>query len=161
MITPVVLYGLAAMTFSSNQAARFNRVQNKMLRAFVGWTRLQDEEWRDTMSRMKQRVKAAKELSSMRDWSAELSKRKWRWAGEIAKLDESRWPRKLVEWSPNQVQQQTWSPVKRKVGRPRTRWEDPLNAYSKTKGYRDWLHFAQSAPEHWNSCEDEYLEAYG
>ena len=148
VVTPAVLYGLAALTFASGQIARLDRVQNKMLRAIVGWVRLENEEWRDTMSRMKKKVCAAKILGSILDWSAELSKRKWRLAGRVATLDTSRWPRILAEWTPNVVQQLNGILAKRKVGRPRTRWEDNLDEYSKVKGYRDWLHFAQGAPQH-------------
>ena len=63
---------------------------------------------------------------SILDWSAELSKRRWRLAGRAdATLDTSRWPpRILAEWTPTVVQQQNGILPKRKVGRPRARWED-------------------------------------
>ena len=43
VFTPAVLYGFAALTFASGQIARLDRVQNKMLRAIVGWVLLENE----------------------------------------------------------------------------------------------------------------------
>lgn len=50
-----------------------------------------------------------------------ISKLKWNWAGQVARMSDGRWTKKLLEWRPRAD--------KRNRGRPPTRWTDDINRY--------------------------------
>ena len=55
---------------------------------------------------------------------------KWRMARRVVSLPEKRWNRRVFDWHPgldNTIR------TKRQVGRPKRRWEDDLNEFTKTK----------------------------
>lgn len=41
-----------------------------------------------------------------------------RWYGHVRRMDEGRWPKKIIEWTPAE---------RRRRGRPRTLWKDAVN----------------------------------
>ena len=65
----------------------------------------------------------AKELKSgnhrMKDWIAESRRRKWRFAGEVARKTDGRWTKTILSWKP-------CFGFGRAPGRPKTRWSNDL-----------------------------------
>ena len=61
-VTPTVLYSLSSTPLTSGQVGRLDACQRKMMRKIVGWTRLNDEDWSVTGSRMKAKLEAAMQL---------------------------------------------------------------------------------------------------
>ena len=83
------------------------------------------------------------------DWAEEQRRRYWRWAGRLARRDDGRWSRKLLDWSPGGLRPQ---------GRPRKRWEDRLSQFYMAKfGCTWWLGDAKD-PEKWDKLETEFVQ---
>ena len=65
-----------------------------------------------------------------KDWVTLYRKRKWLWAGKVCRHSPERWTSKVMNWKPQEGV--------RSVGHPKTRWEDQLNAFSRTlPGFED------------------------
>lgn len=69
------------------------------------------------------------------DWVEEQRRRKWRWAGHVARRTDGRWSTTMMDWGP----------VKgaRRPGRLMTRWEDPLVRFAQEKGF-SWRELAKN-----------------
>ena len=78
------------------------------------------------------------------DWVEEQMRRKWRWAGHVARRDDGRWSRRLMDWVPTKGG--------RRIGRPAVRWEDDLNKVGRAIG-ADWRMLAQDRGS-WDAEED-------
>jgi hypothetical protein len=59
------------------------------------------------------------------NWLEAQRKRKWEFAGHIARRNDGRWSKQSILWEP--------SGGKRKVGHPTRRWSDCLEAFAKLK----------------------------
>ena len=58
----------------------------------------------------------------MRDASNLAERLKWKWSGNVVRMDNKRWTHKLTMWDPKEG--------RRDVGRQRTRWVDQLKRLS-------------------------------
>ena len=67
------------------------------------------------------------------DWVAAQRKRKWDYAGQVARREDGRWSTKLLAWEPAEG--------KRKRGHPKLRWRDDLDAF--------WQQKMQEQPGFW------------
>ena len=87
------------------------------------------------------------EWGKMGDWVEEQRRRKWRWAGHIARRTDWRW----TYWMLN------WRPVggSRAPGRPVARWEDALVSFATKRGF-DWQEVAQNRGS-WEEYEAEFI----
>ena len=59
IVAPTALFATSCLPLTSGHFGRIERAQKKMLRSIVGWVRISDEPWSDTMYRMKQRMHRA------------------------------------------------------------------------------------------------------
>ena len=91
VITPTVLYGLSAAALSAQQLEKLNATQRRMLRNMVGWTRVDAEDWSDTMRRMRRKVESALQSFPVADWSAQFLRNQFRFARRVA-VRFSDWP---------------------------------------------------------------------
>ena len=80
------------------------------------------------------------------DWVKEQRRRKWRWAGHVARRDDGRGTSWMISWEPVRGQ--------RAPGRPVTRWEDALVYFTQGKGR--WTKLAQDR-ELWRALEDGFV----
>ena len=64
---------MSILPLSKTQIESICVVQRKMLRRIVGWRRIGDEPWRDTMTRMRERVSRAMDLHHIDDWNLSFS----------------------------------------------------------------------------------------
>ena len=82
-------------------------------------------------------------------WVVAQRRRKWRWAGRVAKMSDGRWTHETLLWEPTNGQ--------RSVGRPALRWSDAFVSYFATIDGLDaeWYLLAQDAAS-WNEHEDYF-----
>ena len=83
------------------------------------------------------------------DWVVEQRRRKWRWAGHVARRKDGRWTRWMLDWQPLRGI--------RAPGRPVTRWEDSLVNFMRGRG-QSWVQLAEDR-DAWAALEDEYVKA--
>ena len=83
------------------------------------------------------------------DWTEEVHRRKFQWAGQVARYTDGRWTRDVLLWSVTGA---------RKRGRPVTRWTDSLNKFFKEESQSNtfWLALAEDE-DSWNSLQDDYV----
>ena len=61
-IDPAILFGTPVMPMTKVQLQEMDRIQKKMLRRIVGWRRMDDELWNETMTRMNLRIEHGQDL---------------------------------------------------------------------------------------------------
>ena len=107
----------------------------------------QKETWVEWMVRTAGLVDGALQRAKVPDWVEEQKRRKWRWAGHVARREDGRWSRRLMDWVPTKGG--------RRIGRPAVRWEDDLNKFGRAIG-ADWRMLAQDRGS-WDAEEDHYV----
>ncbi|KAJ4428733.1 hypothetical protein ANN_25726 [Periplaneta americana] len=131
VILPVVLYGCETWTLTLREEHRLRVFENKVLMKIFGAK--QDEvtgEWR------KLHNTELHALYSSPDIIRNIKSRRLRWAGHVARMRESRNAYRLLVGRPE---------GKRRLGRPRRRWEDNIKMDLREVGYdnRGWINLAQ------------------
>ena len=101
VITPTILFGLSSCAMTRARMCSLDTLQRRMLRKIVGWTRVVDEPWEDTMRRMRLKVDSALTEYPMEDWSAQLLRRQFRLAYRVGNMTGS-WPARLSRRHPLQ-----------------------------------------------------------
>ena len=88
------------------------------------------------------------------DWVEEAHKRKFRWAGHVARCHDGRWTREVLTWS---------VAGSRMRGRPHARWTDSINKFfdnlfglDKTSDNLFWLGLAEDR-DSWHAAESDYV----
>ena len=84
-------------------------------------------------------------------WVEEVRRRKFRWAGHVARREDGRWTKAVLDWVPNGL---------RRRGRPVQRWVDSIQSFFRAllgeqATDRDWMAFA-SERDAWKRLEDDY-----
>lgn len=135
-ILPVSTYGLETMSLTKKSAKKLETTQRAMERNMLGVS-LRDK-IRNTELRRRTKV---------RDIVEEVAKMKWRWAGHIARYDDNRWTRRVLEWKPRET--------KRNLGRPQKRWVDDIRAVAG----RQWMRLARDR-ERWKQLGETYIQEW-
>ena len=104
------------------------------------------ESWQEWIRRTTNLASEAAKKAGVVDWVEEQRRRKWRWAGHVARRDDGRWSHRLLSWEPA-LGRRSW-------GRPVLRWEDPLSRFARTKG-ESWQKAARDRNK-WSAWEDEF-----
>jgi len=109
------------------------------------------ESWIDWMKRVTHEAVEAMMKANVPDWVEEQRRRKWQWAGKIARHTDGRWTQKVLEWEPK---------GQRKRGHPRARWTDSLCAFTRSRlptlmGKLDWRILAQDK-EGWDAWTEDF-----
>ena len=65
-------------------------------------------------------AEGAAKKTRVTDWVPEQARRKFLWAGHVARREDGRWDERLLNWLPE---------GKRDRGHPKRRWSDVLDAY--------------------------------
>ena len=106
----------------------------------------ESESWAEWVVRATNLAVEAARKAGVTDWVEEQRRRKWRWAGHVARRDDGRWSRRLMGWEPHGG--------RRAWGRPNLRWEDALVQFAKSKG-KAWHKAAQDRGQ-WDAWEAEF-----
>ena len=85
------------------------------------------------------------------DWVQEQRRKKWRWAGHVARRTDLRWAYRMLGWEPS------WG--ERSVGRPAIRWEDRLEGFARSVG-KNWRTVAMDRNQ-WQQMEQQFVEFEG
>jgi len=170
VVTPCALYGCGSWALTKTEEQHIRTTQWRMLRAILNKPRRildpaasdtqstsedadQDQEleelgedeqlerWVDWLKRTTKDATDALEKVGAEDWVTVLRKRKWHWAERVCRHSNERWTSKILHWKPEEGL--------RGVGHPRMRWQDELNAFSKTlPGFDEdehaWQHLLMS-----------------
>ena len=138
VVSPCVLFGLAACALTGVQVESLDTVQRRMLRLIVGWVRTGEEPWADTMRRMRDRVARAMHIFPVEPWSTQFARRKYKMAGCFMANGQD-WPSIIIRWHPNSIN----SVAFRSRGRPQRRWEDDFHEFTSARfPGRDWRDIA-------------------
>ena len=147
-VTPTVLYELAAWGLTQVMESKLRTTWRKMLRYMFRLHRRKldsgPEELSDYMKRSAEQLEAMALRFGIEDWVKAYRRRKYRFAGKVARQTDGRWSQVIVHWTPN-------GGIGRDRGRPHTRWSDDL-----TKFAGDWAQAALDAPL-WASSEEGYV----
>ena len=99
VVSPTVLFGLAALAMSAKQREQLRVLQRRMLRLVVGWVRHEGEDWAITMRRMNGRVDDAQKIHPVRCWCDRLATLQYKLAGSLARKPSS-WALRASSWHP-------------------------------------------------------------
>ena len=146
VVTPCVLYGSGSWTMTQQREATLRTAQRRMLRAIVQIPRYQEEDWVNYIQRATSLAEARSTAAGVESWIQTQRRRKWRWAGHIARLEDRRWTQLMYWWSP--------TTSRRRVGRPCRRWEEAFEEYFKNEP-EAW-HKVAADRARWKSLEEAF-----
>ena len=109
------------------------------------------EPWTEWISRTTHAAEDAARLSGVRDWVEEQSRRKWIWAGHVARRSDFRWSSTILDGKP--------STSSRRQGRPQLRWEDALGDFFQQRfwfGRGVWKYIAQDR-QNWEQLAEDFI----
>ena len=112
---------------------------------------IDQESWVDIIQRTTHIAEEHLRRIGLDDWVTAQRKKKWYWAGHLARRTDGRWSTKLVTWCPSQGA--------RHQGHPRKRWVDDLDAFFLLNGALpkgSWVHVAQDR-DLWRSLEADFV----
>ena len=93
-----------------------------------------EEEWIDFIKRSTEEAEEHMKKHKLPCWIEVHQRTKWRMAQRIITLPQKRWNKRVFEW---QLGLDPALGTKRSVGRPKRRWEDDLNEFTKTEEGHD------------------------
>ena len=145
VVGPAVLYACGTWALTVSMERKLRTVRRRMLRYVFRIHRKKDQEWVEYMQTSAALFETMAAKLEMTDWVHLHRRRKWRLAGSLARCDDARWSRQILEFKPD-------FGCGRSVGRPKRRWADQLEAFAGG----DWLTVAADA-ELWKVAEDVFV----
>ena len=97
------------------------------------------------MRKAKLRINELSVIMDMEDWTDTYRRRKWHFAGKLARHTDNRWSQAVVNWRP-------FLGHGRSRGHPATRWTDQLESFAGG----DWQHIALDA-QHWDFLQEGFV----
>jgi hypothetical protein len=164
VVSSSLLYASGSWTMTKEREDLLRGAQRKMLRAILGRGRRrlsgrdgldegEVESWVDWVKRTTGEAELLYKESGGMDWVREQQRRKWQWAGHIARRSDGRWTRKVLDWEPDGV---------RRKGRPCTRWEDILRKFFEASLGEDlpgdFWKFQALDRDIWKGIEEDFVE---
>ena len=135
-VLTTMTYGSQTWAITKRMQERLQVTQRSMERAMVGVTRRD----RKTNVWLRQQTRVL-------DITSRIKQLKWQWTGHIARVTDSKWTKKVTEWIPLQM--------KRKPGRPNTRWDDEISKHlgatwmRVARERREWYHHGEAFIQQW------------
>ena len=153
VITPSILYGCAAWTMTKEREQKLIVTQRRMLRLICKVGRKPDETWVEWVQRATHHAERVADECEVELWVSAQRRRKWRWAGHVARLTDNRWTHQVLSWH--------LECGHRSVGRPTRRWTDVLDTFCGdlmgTTSPGAWICLAQGREE-WKEQEDAFCK---
>ena len=129
VIQPTFLYGCVNWTLTRDMECKIRTTQRKMVRAIIGVRRKTEndilEDYVEWMTRSTRIAEETMHNNSIPLWVQEVHRRRFDWAGTVARRTDGRWTHALLNWS---------ATGRRARGRPRLRWTDNLNKFFHASG---------------------------
>ena len=132
-VLPVLIYSAETWSLLNKQEERLRVTQRSMERSMLGKSR------RDRI-----RNEWIREKTGVMDVIEQVKRRKWKWAGHVARMSDDRWTIRISEWYPREG--------KRNRGRQLLRWRDELE---KIAG-KNWMREAKDR-KNWKMLEEAYI----
>ena len=107
----------------------------------------QDETWVDWIQRATEISEQLAWKFGVSDWVRTQRKRYFLWAGHVARREDGRWARQVLDWFPIQGY--------RARGHPKQRWADKIKDFVKQKSQSDWTTLAMDRIS-WATLADEF-----
>ena len=135
VVTSAALYGAETWVLTQAMCRELNTARRRMLRYVFRLHRQTNasecEPWVDCMIRSASRVDEFSAWLGLEDWACAHRRRKWIWAGRLARRSDDRWSQRILDWQPI-------GGLGRGQGRPKLRWEDELSEFPGG----DWMNVA-------------------
>ena len=91
VVSPSLLFGLAILPLQASCIEKLDIIQRKMLRKIVGWVRIPEELWNETMRRMFAKVEHALKTCKVKVWSIRLAEMHWEFIARLKRLPPTSW----------------------------------------------------------------------
>lgn len=135
-VLPVLTYGAETLTLTKKAVQKIKVTQRAMERLMLGLT-LRDHITNDELRRRTRVIDAVERIAIL----------KWNWAGHIARVQDNRWTKRIIEWRPRQD-------AYRNRGRPPTRWSDDIK-----RVHTNWIQEAQNR-RMWKQSREAYVQQW-
>ena len=135
-VLPVLTYGSETWCLNVKQTNKLRCAQRAMERRMLGVS-LKD----------RKRNEWIRKMTKVTDVIERVKKLKWQWAGHIARREDGRWTREILDWYPRGV--------KRPQKRPRGRWIDEIRRMCGVA----WMRVAQDRSE-WKSTGEAFVQQW-
>eukprot|EP00973_Karenia_brevis_P095134 12425838-Karenia_brevis.AAC.1 len=171
------LYGSGTWTLTAAREAKIRSAQRRMLRWMLGARRrlvlqanseeektsseeepepeeeggegdMELETWLAWLRRATHTAEEHLQRCGLDDWVTAVRRKKWRWAGHVARRSDGRWASRLVGWAPSNGY--------RRPGHPCKRWADDLRVCCRWASVGSWLDVAQDR-DAWNALEETFV----
>ena len=109
----------------------------------------QKETYIQWLSRTAHLIERAIATGRVKDWVDEQKRRKFRWAGHVARRKDGRWTTSLLDWIPHLG--------RRAQGRPLTRWDDAIRKCARQAG-QEWKDAAQDR-DWWDEMTEKFVKS--
>jgi hypothetical protein len=109
------------------------------------------EDWVEWIKRATRIAEYHLEKVRLEDWVTGQRRRKFRWAGHVARRSDGRWSYRLLDWQPREGH--------RTAGRPKRRWADNIDNYVMEHVGLDkgaWIALAQDR-DAWKALENDFV----
>ena len=109
----------------------------------------EDETWVEWLKRTTGIVEKQLKAAGLDDWVVSQRKRKWAFAGHVARREDGRWSQKVLQWEPLDGYRSRGHPIKR--------WGDAIDDFFKPLdvGRHGWITIAQDR-NGWASLAKEF-----
>ena len=114
-----------------------------------------EEDWVTFIKRSTEEAEQHMEKHKLPCWIEVHKRMKWRMARRIVTLHRKRWNKRVFEWQPGL--DPTLHP-KRSVGRPKRRWEDDLNEFTRTEEGQEKAQYELKNNNSWMKEIEDYKE---
>ena len=134
---------LPTMTYGSETWSLTKYLETKLQSA----QRAMERQMLNISLRDKVRCSTIRHKTGVADILRKIKQSKWRWAGHVARRNDNRWTKRLLEWQPRMG--------KRRRGRQKRRWRDDITSYIGTAWARE-----AADRKVWNDHEEGYIQQW-
>ena len=128
-----------------------------MLRRICNIRRSANEPWHEWIQRATRRSLERARAANVRDWVQLHARRKWQWAGHVARMCSTAWARRVTMWRDadwTRTIQIDALHIRRPAKRRWMKWEDALRRFMTSQGVgHDWTSLASDRTV-WSGHED-------
>ena len=137
VVSPSLLFGLAILPLQVSCIEKLDIIQRKMLRKIVGWVRIPEELWNETMRRMSSKVEHALKTCKVKVWSIRLAEMHWKFIARLKRLPPTSWQSLAAHWQPFETEDISCEFLPNRTrGHLVSRWDDRISKFS-------WKHFGK------------------
>ena len=134
---------LPTMTYGSETWSLTKYLETKLQTA----QRAMERQMLHISLRDKVKCTTIRQLTGVADILITIKQSKWRWAGHVARRNDNRWTKRMLEWQPRMG--------KRRRGRQKRRWRDDITSYIGMT----WARVAEDRKV-WSEHEEGYIQQW-